>query len=174
MWSRLPASPQHRFSGVCCPPHTPHTTQSHLPFTPQDGCHPRHWQQSGLSRGTEAMTVGTASAGQRARQRPRLDAGKPPCYPSADPRHMPALWFIDLRGSSFCSGLNFPSVLSCSSHVRLFATPWTVAHWDPLSMGFSRQEYWNGLPFPSPGDLPDSEMETVSLFFFCLFYCIGM
>ena len=40
------------------------------------------------------------------------------------------------------------------SHVRLFAAPWTVAYQTPLSMGFSRQEYWNGLPFPSPGDLP--------------------
>ena len=41
------------------------------------------------------------------------------------------------------------------SHVRLFATPWTVAHQAPQSMEFSRQEYWNGLPFPSPGDLPN-------------------
>ena len=41
------------------------------------------------------------------------------------------------------------------SHVRLFATPWTVTHQAPPSMGFSRQEYWSGLPFPSPGDLPD-------------------
>ena len=41
------------------------------------------------------------------------------------------------------------------SRIRLFATPWTVAHQAPLSMGFSRQEYWGGLPFPSPGDLPD-------------------
>ena len=40
------------------------------------------------------------------------------------------------------------------SRVRLFGTPWTVAHQAPLSMGFSRQEYWSGLPFPSPGDLP--------------------
>ena len=39
------------------------------------------------------------------------------------------------------------------SHVRLFATPWTVAYQAPQSMGFSRQEYWSGLPFPSPGDL---------------------
>ena len=39
--------------------------------------------------------------------------------------------------------------------VRLLATPWTVAHQTPLSMGFPRQEYWSGLPFPSPGDLPD-------------------
>ena len=41
------------------------------------------------------------------------------------------------------------------SHVRLFATTWTVAYQGPPSMGFSRQEYWSGLPFPSPGDLPN-------------------
>ena len=41
------------------------------------------------------------------------------------------------------------------SRVQLFATPWTVAHQAPLSMEFSRQEYWSGLPFPSPRDLPD-------------------
>ena len=41
------------------------------------------------------------------------------------------------------------------SRVRLFATRWTVAHQASPSMGFSRQEYWSGLPFPSPGDLPD-------------------
>ena len=45
------------------------------------------------------------------------------------------------------------------SHVRLFATPWTVAYQAPPSMGFSRQEYWSGLPFPSPGDLPDPGIE---------------
>ena len=48
------------------------------------------------------------------------------------------------------------------SRVRLFATPWTVAHQAPLSMGFSRQEYWSGLPFPSPGDLPDPGLEPRS------------
>ena len=41
------------------------------------------------------------------------------------------------------------------SHVRLFVTPWTVAYQAPLPIEFSRQEYWSGLPFPSPGDLPD-------------------
>ena len=41
------------------------------------------------------------------------------------------------------------------SRVRLFVTPWTVAYQALPSMGFSRQESWNGLPFPSPGDLPD-------------------
>ena len=45
------------------------------------------------------------------------------------------------------------------SHVRLFATPWTVAHQAPLSMGFSRQEYWSGLPLPSPGALPNPEIK---------------
>ena len=43
--------------------------------------------------------------------------------------------------------------------VRVFVTPWTVAYQAPLSMGLSRQEYWTGLPFPSPGDLPDPGIE---------------
>ena len=42
------------------------------------------------------------------------------------------------------------------------AAPWIVAHQAPLSMAFSRQEYWNGLPFPSPGDLPDPGIEPAS------------
>ena len=48
------------------------------------------------------------------------------------------------------------------SCVRLFATPWTVAHQAPPSMGFFGQEYWNGVPFPSPGDLPDPGIEPGS------------
>ena len=48
------------------------------------------------------------------------------------------------------------------SHVRLIATPWTVARQAPLSMGFSRQEYWSGLPFPSPGNLPNPGIEPGS------------
>ena len=48
------------------------------------------------------------------------------------------------------------------SRVRLFATPWTVAYQAPPSMGFSRQECWSGLPFPSPGDLPDLGIEPGS------------
>ena len=50
-------------------------------------------------------------------------------------------------------------VLSC---VRLFATPWTVAFQAPLSVGFSRQDYWSGLPFPTAGDLPNPGVETTS------------
>ena len=46
--------------------------------------------------------------------------------------------------------------------VRLFATPWTVGHQAPLSMGFSRQEYWSGLPFPPLGDLPNLGIEFMS------------
>ena len=68
------------------------------------------------------------------------------------------------------SRLVFPALLKHAqvyaqslSHVRLFATPWPVAHQAPLSMEFSRQEYWIGLPFPSLGDLPDPGIEPISL-----------
>ena len=48
------------------------------------------------------------------------------------------------------------------SRVRLFETPWTVAHQGPPPVGFSRQQYWRGLPFPSPGDLPNLGIEPGS------------
>ena len=48
------------------------------------------------------------------------------------------------------------------SRVQLLATPWAAVYQAPPSMGFSRQEYWSGLPFPSPGDLPDPGMEPGS------------
>ena len=54
-------------------------------------------------------------------------------------------------------------MLSHFSHVRLFVMLWTVAHQAPLSMGFSRQEYWSGLPCPPPGDLPHSGIKPTSL-----------
>ena len=50
-------------------------------------------------------------------------------------------------------------MLSCFSHVQLFAIAWAVTRQAPLSMGFSRQEEWSGLPFSSPGDLPDPGIE---------------
>ena len=53
-------------------------------------------------------------------------------------------------------------MLSHFSCVQLFVTPWTVACQAPLSMGYSRQEYWNGLPFPLPGNLPDPGTEPGS------------
>ena len=48
------------------------------------------------------------------------------------------------------------------SRVRLFATPWTAGYQAPPSMEFSKQEYWSGLPFPSPGDLPNPGIEPGS------------
>ena len=54
------------------------------------------------------------------------------------------------------------SVCYSLSRVRLFATPWTVAGQAPPSMEFSRQEYWSGLPFPFPGDLPNLRTESGS------------
>ena len=92
---------------------------------------------------------------------------------------------MEFPRQEYWSGLPFPSpkkpvtsmqlfkVLGCSfpekvkvkslSHVQLFATQWTVAHQAPLSMEFSRQEYWSGLPFPTPGDLPEPGIKTASL-----------
>ena len=54
-------------------------------------------------------------------------------------------------------------VVQLLSYVCLFETQWTVAHHTPPSMGFPRQEYWSGLPFPPPGDLPEPGIKTVSL-----------
>ena len=54
------------------------------------------------------------------------------------------------------------AVLSHFSHVRILAPLWNVDHQAPLSMGFSRQEYWTGLPSPSPEDLPDPGIECWS------------
>ena len=70
------------------------------------------------------------------------------------------LGFLAKYSLSFCLSRH---VLSCLSHVRLFATPETVAHQAPLSMGFSRQEYCSGLPCPPPRDLPDPGIEPASL-----------
>ena len=54
-------------------------------------------------------------------------------------------------------------VINHFSSVQLFATPWTIVSQAPLSMSFSRQEYWSGLPFPPPRDLPNPGIEPVSL-----------
>ena len=64
----------------------------------------------------------------------------------------------------FCPTPQFKSINSSAlSRVQTFVTPWTVARQTPLSMGFSRQEYWSGLPCPSPGDLPHPVIESASL-----------
>ena len=54
------------------------------------------------------------------------------------------------------------SSIQLLSHVRLFVIPWSVDHQAPLSMGFSRQEYWGGLPCPAPGDIPNPGIESMS------------
>ena len=54
-------------------------------------------------------------------------------------------------------------LLSRFSLVQLFVIPWTIAHQAPLSMGFPKQEYWSGLPFPSPEDFPDPGIKLMSL-----------
>ena len=64
--------------------------------------------------------------------------------------------YLQLLPSFACVGAQ----LHCD--VRLFVTPWTGAHQAPLSMGFSRQEHWGGLPFPLSGDLPDPEIQPAS------------
>ena len=72
------------------------------------------------------------------------------------------LWFLLLGVSDFLLCLTHLSErrVKSLSRVRLFATPWTVAYQAPPSMGFSRQECWSGLPFPSPGDLPNPGIES--------------
>ena len=64
--------------------------------------------------------------------------------------------FLALAGARDTVAVQLPS------HVQLFATPWTVTRQTPLSIGFSRQEYWSRLPFPPPGDLPNPGIEPVS------------
>ena len=68
-------------------------------------------------------------------------------------------------GTEFLAYCSLDIVLSHFSHVQLFVTPWTIAHQAPLSMGFSRQEYWSRLPFPPPGCLPNPGIEPASLMF---------
>ena len=90
-------------------------------------------------------------------------------HPLPSPSPLPTLQ------SSFCLQFFFQNVfesllsrcppftiLCVSAPPSDSATPWTAAHQAPLSMGFSRQEYWNGWPFPSPGDLPDPGVEPGS------------
>ena len=72
----------------------------------------------------------------------------------------------------------FQQGVSVLNHVQLFATPWTVAHQAPVSMGFSREEYWKGVPFTPPGDLPNPGIEPrapapqADSFFFLKLYII--
>ena len=75
-----------------------------------------------------------------------------PCRLSSQAYHLHSLHLSILTSSHVLLVSCLCAVLSHSSRVRLFATPWTVAHQAPLSMGFPRQEYWSGVPLPSPWD----------------------
>ena len=80
------------------------------------------------------------------------------------PQHLPS-WSNSRRKPLFqptCLPSKNVCVLSRFSSVWLFETPWTIAHQAPLSMGFSRQEYWSALPFPSPGDHPNPGIKPMS------------
>ena len=80
-------------------------------------------------------------------------------YQSCEPHlliHMPMEWIFPSQGSSVLHACML-------SHVQLFSTTWTVAHQAPLSVEFSRQEYWIGLPFLPPGDLPDPGIKPMHL-----------
>ena len=78
-----------------------------------------------------------------------------------------SIWIVHLRRPSLSSSYSLEVcigyvVVLITQLCLILATPWTVTHQAPLSMEFSRQEYWSGLPFPSPGDLPDPGIEGVS------------
>ena len=74
-------------------------------------------------------------------------------FPQFQDTHFLPLLYISLYFSIGAQSL---------SRVQLCATPWTVAHWASLSMEFSRQDYWSGLPFPPPGDLPNPGIKPAS------------
>ena len=71
------------------------------------------------------------------------------------------LWISWLQSPSAVI-LETPKISHCLQMTWLFAIPWTIVYQASLSMGFSRQEYWSGLPFPSPGDLPNPGIEPGS------------
>ena len=73
-----------------------------------------------------------------------------------------ALYSISLIVCLSLEALRNIVIVKLLSRVQLFVTPWTVAYQAPPSMGFSKQVYWSGLPFPSPGDLPNPGIEPRS------------
>ena len=93
--------------------------------------------------------------------RPPLQAGSAWCPVTkltVLPRELSQKVVKDLKAPD-CFSSSSLSVLSCSVVSDSFVTPWTVTHQAPPSLGFSRQEYWSGLPFPSPGDLANPGIE---------------
>ena len=98
------------------------------------------------------------------------EAAQQPVAEQVTARYLPSVSAGDCPPLAVFHPTSDPSrvtILSCGrmlSHTDVSdsATPWTAALEAPLSMGFSRQEYWSGLPFPPPGDLPDSGIEPLS------------
>ena len=82
----------------------------------------------------------------------------------------PVLWNCCTQALHACM---HTCVLNHFSHVQLFVTPWTTAHQAPLSMGFSRQEYWNGLLCPPPGDLPNQGPNSGLPQCWWILYCLS-
>ena len=76
---------------------------------------------------------------------------------------MPLELLVDCPEGNFSPPTSLACMLSHFNSVQLFVTLWTVAHLAPLAMGFSRQQYWSGLPCPPPGALPDSGIKATSL-----------
>ena len=91
------------------------------------------------------------------------------CYPidgSPQGSHVPGILqarTLEWVGISFSSAWKWKVKVKSLSRVRLFVTPWTAAHKAPLATGFSRQEYWSGLPFPSPADHLQSHKNHIDI-----------
>ena len=79
-----------------------------------------------------------------------------------DPGSNLPLMSFALAGEFFTTSASWRSEVKSLTRVRRFVTPWTVAYQAPLSLGFSRQEYLSGLPFPSPGELPNPGIKSGS------------
>ena len=97
------------------------------------------------------LSIAAAAAAKSLQLRPTL------CNPTdSSPPGSPVPGILQARtlewvAISFSNAWKWKVKVKSLSHVRLFATPWTAAYQAPLSMGFSRQEYWSGVPLPSPG-----------------------
>ena len=108
----------------------------------------------GIKPGSLALQADTLLSGPPGKPLPeKMAYGTQPVWPLPDP------YLYDSKECFHCYSLRFARVLICFNHVPLFEIPWTIAHQLPLSMEFSRQEYWSEFPFPSPGDLPNSGIE---------------
>ena len=133
------------------------------PYSPLQTClpdppgNPLHSSQAGGQSGSTCLPVGALLRG-----RPLLSAPMawPPCV-LRGPERCPLMSCLQIRGRGSQGWLLLAGVPS-RSVVSDSVTPWTVARQAPLYMGFSRQEYWNGLPCPPPGDLPNPGIESRS------------